>query len=426
MRLVKHFLGAIAALCVGVVYICAFIFLRLTRWLKPRRRTVQPGRRLRVLLLGRVDSQNWCRAHLDPIARSEAVEKVLALIDGPVTVSEKVTLILVPPTFSRLFKRQLARILWAAWIAFRQKPDVIIGYSFLPNALWSALLARITGAAAFYQMTGGPLEITSAGGFAKERGPLLVTDRLKAVLARLAGWILPNFDAVIVRGGQAQAFVRKLAPDVEVNIIAGGVDESRFPSMGGDRDIDITFLGRIVGVKQPVHVVEVAARVLARRPETQVVIAGSGPLLPEVQAAAERLGVANQIKFPGHVEKIGELLSRTRIFILTSRSEGLSIALAEAMIAGAVPVVVDVGDLGELVKSGSTGWLVPVDDFDTHARRILEVLESASEWARLSANGREAALDFNGLSGVANRWTCCFSQIFPDLVLGSEHGSAAI
>jgi len=273
-------------------------------------------------------------------------------------------------------------------------------------------------------MTGGPLEITSGGGFAK--GPLLVPDAIKRLLSGMAGWIVPDFDAVIVRGAQAQAFIHRLAPNVAANIIAGGVDESRFPALNGPRPNDLAFLGRIVGVKQPTHVVEVAARVLARRPETRVVIAGSGPLLPEVKALAEKLGVSGRIDFPGHVERIGELLVQSRIFILTSRSEGLSIALAEAMIAGAVPVVGDVGDLGELVKSGNTGWLIPTGDFDAHAARILEILDSPAEWARLSANGRAAALDFNGLEGVAQRWTRCFSALVPGCAAGAAQSEFAV
>ena len=103
--------------------------------------------------------------------------------------------------------------------------------------------------------------------------------------------------------------------------------------------------------------------ILARRPGTEVTIAGSGPLLPEVKAAAERLGITGLVNFAGHVERIQALLSQTKVFILTSRSEEALIALAEAMIAGVVPVVVDVGVLGGIGTKRRHGLAGPGGEF---------------------------------------------------------------
>src|SRR6185369_4829766 len=115
---------------------------------------------------------------------------------------------------------------------------------------------------------------------------------------------------------------------------------------------------------QPDHLCEVIRRVALRRPSLRVVIAGRGPLLELLKRQVKKDQLESVVRFVGHVEKVERLLTRSRVFLLTSRSEGLSIALAEAMMAGAVPVVPDVGDLSELVIDGKTGWLVAPGDFD--------------------------------------------------------------
>jgi glycosyltransferase involved in cell wall biosynthesis len=175
--------------------------------------------------------------------------------------------------------------------------------------------------------------------------------------------------------------------------------------------VDIVFVGRIVPIKQPDHVCEVIRRVAVRRPGLRAVVAGTGPLLPAMKQMASEKGLGGTIRFAGHVERVEGLLARSRIFLLTSYSEGLSIALAEAMMAGAVPVVANVGDLGELVENGRTGWLISSGDFDGYAEKIVSLLSDPQMWAEMSARGREKALANNGLEAVTRRWESAFSEV---------------
>ena len=83
--------------------------------------------------------------------------------------------------------------------------------------------------------------------------------------------------------------------------------------------------------------------------------------------------------------------------------------MAEAMAAGAVPVVANVGDLGELVRPGETGWLIDPDDVLDYADRICALLGDTGLWTRMSAAARQAARDFNDVSSVARRWEALIS-----------------
>ena len=58
------------------------------------------------------------------------------------------------------------------------------------------------------------------------------------------------------------------------------------------------------------------------------------------------------MSFVGHQEDVAAWLSKSRVFVLTSDSEGLSLSMMEAMMCGLPAVVSDVGDLGDLSKMG--------------------------------------------------------------------------
>jgi len=57
---------------------------------------------------------------------------------------------------------------------------------------------------------------------------------------------------------------------------------------------------------------------------------------------------------------VGDVLARAKVLLLTSDTEGRTLAVLEAMACGAVPVVTDVGDLREALDDGRAGVIVPL------------------------------------------------------------------
>ena len=90
--------------------------------------------------------------------------------------------------------------------------------------------------------------------------------------------------------------------------------------------------------------------------------------------------------------------------MLTSKSEGLSIAMAEAMCAGVVPVVADVGELGDLVINGQRGYLIEVDNIEKYVTKTVSLLRDEVLWTRLSEQARQAAIQHCGIEIVTGKW----------------------
>src|SRR5439155_17257540 len=97
----------------------------------------------------------------------------------------------------------------------------------------------------------------------------------------------------------------------------------------------------------------------AVRDDTDLLLAGDGPMRSDLEAQARALGIGNRVRFLGVRDDVADLMRAADLFALTSLSEAASITLMEAM-ASALPVVVtDVGGNAEIVRDGVDGRLAP-------------------------------------------------------------------
>ena len=157
-------------------------------------------------------------------------------------------------------------------------------------------------------------------------------------------------------------------------------------------------------IKQPDQFVAIVDSIRLVIPDVRAVIVGDGPLKADLQKHAEELGANRNIEFLGKRKDVELFLSRSKIFVLTSKSEGLSNAMAEAMVAGVVPVVANVGELGDLVIDGVNGYLVEPNNIEEYARRIVSLLEDRDLWERQSRRAIQDARAHCGIEVVSEKW----------------------
>ena len=104
----------------------------------------------------------------------------------------------------------------------------------------------------------------------------------------------------------------------------------------------IGHVGRFYPRKNHSFLLDVAAELFALAPHAWLLSLGDGPLLPEMQARAKALGIAERIVFAGSRNDVPVLMRNAMdVFMLPSHHEGLSIALLEAQAAGLPCVVSD-------------------------------------------------------------------------------------
>ncbi len=105
-------------------------------------------------------------------------------------------------------------------------------------------------------------------------------------------------------------------------------------------------------------------------------LAGSGPEESRLREQCLRLGIERSVEFLGEVSDVGALLQGSSIFTLTSRAEGMSNALLEAMAASLPCVVTDVGSNAEVLGEAGREFLCPAGDSGCLAAKMGRLMDS--------------------------------------------------
>ncbi len=152
-------------------------------------------------------------------------------------------------------------------------------------------------------------------------------------------------------------------------------------------------VARLVPVKRMERFL--SALELARRqvPGLVGVIVGDGPATPELRALAEAIGLKPDqpqagVRFLGERNDIPQLLSLSDLFVLTSDREGFPNVLLEAMAARLPIVTTPAGETPELITEGANGFLVPFDDIQVLADRLVTLAQSPALRNRFGTQGR--------------------------------------
>jgi len=153
--------------------------------------------------------------------------------------------------------------------------------------------------------------------------------------------------------------------DRQIVTVMNGVDASEFhpviaPSTGDPWPVRIIMTAAFRPMKG--HACLIEALNILRRDNVQFLVTLAGDLDSAtgacIQKTVNACGLANLVSLPGHIGDVSDALRAHDIFVLPSESEGLPLAMLEAMGCGLPVVVTRVGGIPEVVDDGITGFLV--------------------------------------------------------------------
>ncbi|MBK7947565.1 MAG: glycosyltransferase [Deltaproteobacteria bacterium] len=143
-------------------------------------------------------------------------------------------------------------------------------------------------------------------------------------------------------------------------------------------------------------------------PGAQVAIAGRGDEEPNLRRLAAELGIGSRVHLLGLRNDVDRLLEAADVFVQPSRSEGLPLAVLEAMAAGLPVVATRVGGMGEAVVDGETGMLVGAERPDELARALRSLLEDDALRRRMGIEARARAEAEFSVETMARRYVELF------------------
>jgi glycosyltransferase involved in cell wall biosynthesis len=172
---------------------------------------------------------------------------------------------------------------------------------------------------------------------------------------------------------------------------------------------------------------DVLLQAIARVPQVQLLLIGSGECATALQSLARELGLEQRVRFAGHVDDatLASAYAQADAFCLPSldRAEAFGLVLLEAMRAGRPVIASDIpgSGVGYVVRDGHTGLLVPPADVAALADAIGKIAADTSLRQRLGMAGQQRWRDEFTLDRSAER----IASLYTELLASSHRATAA-
>lgn len=235
-------------------------------------------------------------------------------------------------------------------------------------------------------------------------------------------WVSRNATMVAVSENLKQFIVEKVGVDSgHVKVVYNGVDALP-PLRPADidecrKELDLPTGDQIVGVvgnlypvKGHQYLITAIPAVLEKCPNTTFIFAGRGQLEAELKAQVQQLGIDGKVRFLGLRQDIPRILAVLDVFVLPSLSEGLSMAILEAMVAGKPVIATNVGGNPELVEDGQAGYLVPSQNSPTLTDRLISLLTNRERAIQFGRIGQLRAQGQFSLQTMVQKYQALYDQ----------------
>jgi glycosyltransferase involved in cell wall biosynthesis len=206
-----------------------------------------------------------------------------------------------------------------------------------------------------------------------------LTLRLYGKLDRAA---LRRFDGTIaVSEGVRQRLLSSGVNPDRIALIRNGVDLHpfkdlrRLTSFDVHRPLRVGLVARLSHEKGVDLFLRAAAIALKAQPNALFVVAGDGPDRPALEALIRELGLQQHLTLLGRQENMPAFYASLDVLVLSSRIEGLPMALLEGMASGLPVVATAVGEVPQVIENGRSGRIVAPGNYEALAAAIIQILE---------------------------------------------------
>ncbi|MDJ0975201.1 MAG: glycosyltransferase [Planctomycetota bacterium] len=263
-------------------------------------------------------------------------------------------------------------------------PDVLVGHDYKANLLLHLAARKL-----------GIPRVAIVHGYTGENRKIRFFEALdRRVLKRLDA-------VVVVADAMCAMLLKRGVPADRIHLVPNAIDTDAVSATAAAARDDLRAawdvtdhtvllaLGRLSPEKGQDVLLEALARMPAEatRPLTLVLV-GDGATRGALEAQAERLGLTGRVRFLGWRDDPHACLGAADAVVLPSRTEGLPLALLEAMAAERPVVATRVGGVPDALADGEAGWLATPDDAGSLADALTAMLADADARAAKIAAGR--------------------------------------
>ncbi len=151
-------------------------------------------------------------------------------------------------------------------------------------------------------------------------------------------------------------------------------------------------VGRLESRKNYPLLLEAFAQVQAQYPQTGLLFVGAGPEEERLKQRTHALGLEAHVVFAGYHSDVAGWLRLMNVFCSSSQTEGISMAILEALAAGVPVVATRVGGNPEIIPAREFGLLVPSNDTTALAQALVEIVQRPTAAQQMAQRGQERVL----------------------------------
>lgn len=306
---------------------------------------------------------------IKPIADINYIEKIDVFRDNNALPCEKVK-------YHHAINRkngivsQVSKLIKMLFVVNKEH-KLAIGIYEIPHGLLAYLVGKIKRVPVVISIIGNPAYKKLRKGFRK----------------KITYFMYKRIMAITVTGSKSKQFLIKNGIDSnKIFILPNSIDVNMFRKNDqAKKEFDIISLGRLSTEKELGNLVEIVLKLKQIKPHIKAGIAGKGPEKENILATIKKLDLEENVFLLGYVDNIVEFYNSGKVFVLTSRTEGLPRSVLEAMSCGVPCVASNVGDMEDIIDDEENGVIVDdYRDLEEYAGKILLLLEQKDKYTKIS------------------------------------------
>jgi len=233
--------------------------------------------------------------------------------------------------------------------------------------------------------------------------PIYVSDRCSP--HKSLGWLhdtlrkllYPKTSGVIVQTTTAKEIYKKMLPGANITVIGNPIRQIE-QSRSIDRENIILTVGRLIRTKHHDKLIKTFSEL--RNKEWKLVIVGEDAdrqfNMRRLKELSESLNCQDDVIFAGLRSDVDDYYYKSKIFVLTSSSEGFPNVIGEAMSAGLPVVAFDcIAGPSDMITDGQDGYLIELNNYDDLKKRLKSLMVNSEERRKIGEVARSSIKRFD-------------------------------
>lgn len=332
------------------------------------------------------------QAKFNPLSQIEEIDQLYVVRKSPGPKIDKLTYIILPKICKYAPINLIITPLYLSYYALKLKPKYLIGYHFAMHAPFVYIASKLTGVPYIFCQTGADSQ----------------TYLYKPYIKYWVRKILNNCYYINTPGNESLKYWKDHDIKAPIQVLHSTIDTNVFKETNAiEKEYDFIFIGRLDPVKRIPLIFEGLKKLITENKNhtIKIAIVGDGPLKDELVALAKKMNIESNLDFVGFQLNVLPWLQKSKIFVMNSESEGLPVALMEAMSTKLVCVVPNINNIPSVIEDGKTGFLFNKDDQAMFAEKLKLAYDNYSEYDSLREAARQKIIDNYSYEVAQLKWS---------------------